>query len=199
MVEIVEGKFYRTRDFRKVGPMKMLESGVGWVAESGRIETSCDYDWYKNGTYGHDGAPHKLDLIEEYKDNAQMFKVGDRVRDMEWNNGAHVGTIVEVFPDDKYTPYRIDYSPHRYGVCAGSVGDNNSNLVLVETVPSSPVQSRKTLVPGVYGRVKINDYPAGTGIASVQWQGSNLFTANELREVIRVLGEVAEFLEDEGK
>lgn len=258
MVEIVEGKSYKTRDGRKVGPMRQVSCG-GWLADSGRVGNGCNYDWYKDGTYEYGGKPSKLDLIKEYKDDkpaylyydlslpigrgkfsfdgsdgtldtsftiqphdmkiiggyqienkgetpihvsserqkieekddTQMFKVGDRVKQKSTDD-----YVYKVLAIDNQGNYSIELTEDKIGGGIGNIFTSVTDLNLELVTPSSPVQSRKTLVPGVYGRVRLNDYPAGTGIASVQWQGSNLFTANELREVIQVLGEVADYLEE---
>lgn len=65
-MEIIEGKFYRMRDGRKVGPMRRQSNG--WVADSGRIDDNGAYDWYLYGNYDCCNQETPVDLIEEWRD-----------------------------------------------------------------------------------------------------------------------------------
>lgn len=65
-MEIIEGKFYRTRDGRKVGPMRRQSNG--WVADSGRIDDNGAYDWYLYGNYDCCNQETPVDLIAEWRD-----------------------------------------------------------------------------------------------------------------------------------
>lgn len=85
-MEIVEGKFYKTRDGRKVGPMRRQSNG--WVADSGRIDDNGAYDWYMSGNYDCYNQETSVDLIAEWQDEPKKeildmsevkFKVGDVV------------------------------------------------------------------------------------------------------------------------
>lgn len=93
---IEAGKFYRTRDGRKVGPMYRETPNGQYLDQSESITT---YGWHNNGTYIH-GVTGALDLIAEWvepvvvspaaptNDNAppvavtepRRFKIGDKVR-----------------------------------------------------------------------------------------------------------------------
>jgi len=89
-LKIEAGKFYRTRDGRKVGPMKASSWSDGWYDESASITSQR---WEKDGSYII-GQTTQLDLIAEWtdepatttevtNDNAApatpKFKVGDVV------------------------------------------------------------------------------------------------------------------------
>lgn len=207
MVEIVEGKFYKTRDGRKVGPMR--KAGYGWVADSGRVMASDYIDWYNKGNY-HYYNETSHDLIEEWKeeacpsknqirewgnlslDNTQMFKVGDRVQSKsgdDFYNGGKVATVVRL-ESDKYSYTQIWLDTGYWTI--------EKALVLADTKPSSPVQSRKTIVEGEYGNLSIyykHDQPKTLDSLRIEVTTSK-HTAQELREMIRVLGDIVEFLEE---
>lgn len=84
-LKIEEGKFYKTRDGRKVGPMEFVDFGDGepW-------HTSDTDRWWSDDGTRRDGSIGEIDdIIAEWidepvvatNDNAQpKFKVGDRVR-----------------------------------------------------------------------------------------------------------------------
>ncbi len=92
-LKIEAGRFYRTRDGRKVGPMvedKWHDRDYGWTVEH---EFNAEYGkaWRADGTFHVDRSKkHSADLIAEWigepvampsNDNAQpKFKVGDRVK-----------------------------------------------------------------------------------------------------------------------
>lgn len=71
-MRIEEGKFYRTRDGRKVGPMKRPFSGVSEYAWAGDYKYSDEtYGgiWYRSeGGLMHPDAPNGGDIISEWTD-----------------------------------------------------------------------------------------------------------------------------------
>lgn len=84
-MEIVEGKFYKTRGGLKIGPMR--RNSNGWVSDGGRINSATGYDWYEDGSYDY-FVEVDLDLIAEWQDELEKeisdmsevkFKVGDVV------------------------------------------------------------------------------------------------------------------------
>jgi len=76
------------------------------------------------------GQVVKINKGTEENSMSEKFKIGDRVRDLEWKNGKNVGTIVKSFGNGSY---QVDYSPHSYGLCGGEEnGVGNSRLELVE-------------------------------------------------------------------
>lgn len=92
-LKIEAGRFYKTRDGRKVGPMiedKWHDRDYGWTVEH---EFNAEYGkaWRADGTFHVDRSKkHSADLISEWidepvakasNDNAKpKFKVGDRVK-----------------------------------------------------------------------------------------------------------------------
>lgn len=70
-MKIEEGKFYKTRDGHKVGPMLRHMSGaVYWKTDAVRFHNAINsygLFWYKNGEYDK-WDNHPLDLIEEWAD-----------------------------------------------------------------------------------------------------------------------------------
>lgn len=193
MVEIVEGRYYKTRDGRKVGPMRKV--GYGWVADSGRIMASDYIDWYSEGNY-HYYNETSHDLIEEYKDDTQLFKVGDRVKKKDGTSFSNYEMFVNVTEVKNgcvwlttgyhLTPERLELANEQIVIKEKFVGEQSS----------SPVQSRKTLVPGVYGRLRVGETGLRNDEQTVSVFASNYHTAQELREMIRVLGDIVEFLEE---
>lgn len=123
-MEIVEGKFYRTRDGRKVGPMRRQSNG--WVADSGRIDDNGEYDWYMSGNYDCYNQETSVDLIAEWQDEPKKeisdmsevkFKVGDFIRKplAGWNKqGYEVAKIVGSLVYLK--PYPDSSSIHSYDI-----------------------------------------------------------------------------------
>ncbi|HWD14299.1 MAG TPA: hypothetical protein VG519_13195 [Pseudochrobactrum sp.] len=96
VLQIEAGKYYRTRDGRKVGPMERV-SHNGQFRDTSEAVTG--YGWYSNGTY-IEGVQGNIDLIAEWVDDPvtentnhnttpvteqreaepRRFKVGDKVR-----------------------------------------------------------------------------------------------------------------------
>lgn len=61
-MKIETGKFYKTRDGRKVGPME--SRGGDWIATP-RIDPDEEFDWYSEGIFSLFGeSPH--DIISEW-------------------------------------------------------------------------------------------------------------------------------------
>lgn len=71
-MKIEAGKFYRTRDGRKVGPVDVDGTDYWCVsARLGGIENS----WRLNGLWHASLPAHKLDLIAEWKDDGPVREV----------------------------------------------------------------------------------------------------------------------------
>lgn len=136
-MKIEAGKYYKTRDGRKVGPTEVSEYNTSypkakfWVEDYGLIQ--------ENGKFGNDEDTPELDLISEWQDKAP--------------------------------------SP-------------------IRTV------TRREIVPGVYGKVFINDYDELANTVSLNVKddfGCVSFNAEELRETAHILNQIAEVLEDNGE
>ena len=127
-MQIEAGKYYRTRDGRKVGPMAQSE----WP-ECARIEG-------QGGLWNWDGSPH--------------------------------------------FPFNEDLdSPH---------------LIAEWTeAPTGPVRTvtRKEIVPGVYGRVRVYDETCEHGHVCMGLPPPYHWTATELRAAVATLSEIADALE----
>lgn len=197
---IEEGKFYKTRDGGKVGPMAIYSMNPRYFCV---LEDSAGRLWERNGERYQD---HVVDLVEEYKDDTQLFKVGDILRYVgEVNKYGYytVGklyTVTKVRTNTQYEMTDNEGSGHHW--CEATILANFERPSRIEIKPSSPVQSRKTLVPGVYGIVMIQEPTAETPKGSVTIRIDRSIrgaTAEQLRDAIRVLGEVASFLEEEDK
>lgn len=142
---ITAGKYYKTRDGRKVGPMIAdwdgNFSGDGAVIRSSSgSKTTTPQRYKKSGAVHLERNGEALDtLIAEWveptpvatpvaakasNDNGTKFKVGDRVRLVgnvaSFQEYGLQGVIKAVFGENSY---EVDYSPHKADVCTESVGD----------------------------------------------------------------------------
>lgn len=104
-MEIRYGKFYKTRDGRKVGPIKKSPYGVGWLTSDG-FEGD---QWYsslhkKDGVEGrcYYGKEDPLDLIEEWIDYDLKEGVYGEVLLRNLNK---VGA--DILIDNYLTPYEL--------------------------------------------------------------------------------------------
>lgn len=115
---IEAGKFYKTRDGRKVGPAKkgvpsFIDKAYGWTV-------GTDY-YVSDGRFYEHAAQTESDLVAEWvdepvaNDNAaateppakSTFKIGDRVTGCTVFEEEYTGTIVEVDEGDDWLGYRI--------------------------------------------------------------------------------------------
>ncbi|MBB6299953.1 hypothetical protein [Rhizobium leucaenae] len=115
---ITAGRYYKTRDGRKVGPIVVAQGQSGywsWKLASGTHYYRNDGFSCPGWAYGH---RHKDDLIAEWvdepatiaNDNAApaKFKVGDRVVSAE--DGPTKGLFGVIIDDDKSeVPYRVRF------------------------------------------------------------------------------------------
>ena len=82
-LKIEAGKFYRTRDGRKVGPMNVPPSWGGWIRSiyadclkdyADCLEEDGDYEgWTESGSYGFQEPNDPLDLIAEWTETADTI------------------------------------------------------------------------------------------------------------------------------
>lgn len=131
-----------------------------------------------------------------------MLKVGDVVYDAEFSKEIK-GVIVAVKDDGTY---RVDFSPHPFGICGGEENGSNSKLILVK--PKSPIQeevvTKRKLVPGAYGRLKIENQTGDIMRMSFCGKSGETYGAvvhelsiEELEEASHILAQLAEFLRSE--
>lgn len=106
-----KGKFYKTRDGQKAGPMS-LDGSVAHGVVNGELRM-----WYSNGSY-HSGEEHHLDLVAEWTDEPKTW---GELTDAE--KGAlllahHRGEAIQFIPYDGATwrfciPQWADNKPYR--------------------------------------------------------------------------------------
>ncbi|MGM4911477.1 ribosomal protein L7/L12 [Rhizobium sp. 768_B6_N1_8] len=155
---ITAGKFYTTRDGRKVGPISRNVGREGhwyWEADEFLLEGFGSY-WCKNGSFYESGKSNN-DLIAEWVDEPAAsasndngpfasligkmvtvqvakpkFKVGDRVRLI--SNVASYQTLglEGIVTHVGTSSVEVDYAPHRAGQCTEFFND-------VELVTDAPV------------------------------------------------------------
>lgn len=147
---IEAGKFYMTRDGRRVGP---LAKGAYDLYGAPQVDFSSTAHWYGNGRCLSDSKEHHADLIAEapapaYTANAAAevdnqaddyggckkapkFKVGDRVRNKSVPE-AGVGVVEAIKPEGGY---RVNYKDTWYGVCH----DTDNDMVIVTPAHSHAI------------------------------------------------------------
>ncbi len=131
-LKIEAGKFYMTRDGRKVGPMiedKWHDRDYGWTVEH---EFNAEYGkaWRADGTFHVvRGKEHSADLIAEWvddpvakakpsNDNAELnFKVGDRV-EITANDNYRVSFVgsfgmIKTAPTNAAAGFRVELDDGR--------------------------------------------------------------------------------------
>jgi hypothetical protein len=80
MVKIEEGKFYKTREGRKVGPMKWEETGKSYVyPKGGYWRADQEGTWWPDGSYYKNREAQK-DIISEWpsEDNCPIREIRRR-------------------------------------------------------------------------------------------------------------------------
>jgi hypothetical protein len=128
-LQIQAGKFYKTRDGRKVGPMEAWDSAVThkWQEVGGSNNFNGGGDiWRDDGT-----SHYSPNLVAEWTDEpaatagGAKFKVGDKVKNTKVPE-AGVGTVTEVRGDGEY---QVNYADTWYGYCT----DYDSDMVAAPT------------------------------------------------------------------
>ncbi|WP_349506913.1 hypothetical protein [Agrobacterium pusense] len=133
-LKIEAGKFYKTRDGRKVGPMAAWHRG-GWASE-GEFLTGL---WLTDGQPKYSNASDSPALIAEWidepaakpsNDNAKPnFKVGDRVRSKAVLE-AGIGVVIGL------DPFQVDFKDTWYRVCSESP---DSIELITKTTPTTAI------------------------------------------------------------
>lgn len=114
-----------------------------------------------------------------------MFKAGDRVRRI---NDSYNGMKV----DDVAT---VDYIS-----IVGHVRlrefEGDHSVKCLELLPEGPVRTvtRREIVPGVYGKVRVNECGIGGGVESIEMRPTR--SPEELREASHIFNQLAEALEE---
>lgn len=149
------GKYYKTKYGEIVGPMEHAEAGPGHVFAPGFGLYTPDgkFGYISNGV--HCCQTPELDLIapagpEQGTLKEIGAKVGDVVRYEQWVPHGHNRTIAEIT-----TPYWLD----NYGEEMAQDSPYWRIISSAIEAPTSPIRTvtRKEIVPGVYGEVKVHD------------------------------------------
>jgi hypothetical protein len=171
-LKIEAGKFYKTRDGRKVGPMRVdhfHDREYGWTVDH-PFSSSIGKAWRSNGTFGTViGVKHDADLVAEWNneavaeasnDNAQpKFKVGDRA---ECTLGCGKATVKFVRSDGRFL---VDWDDGSIGTVFWA--DNDFNLV----TPATPTTTTAIVALIENGQPKPSSTPhvhTSTGAAETE-------------------------------
>lgn len=158
-LRIEAGKFYKTRDGRKVGPMQIAYGrGSEWAWELGSTNEldGIGAAWRADGTFAiPPKETHPADLIAEWTDEpVAKFKVGDRVA----RPGFLDGTIVSIDGANA----RIDYGAH-WGIWIWSLNeiDHYPRQATAEPLPTTATApTNKAIVALIeYGQPKPSARP----------------------------------------
>ncbi|MCG7507096.1 ribosomal protein L7/L12 [Mesorhizobium retamae] len=151
---IQAGRYYKTRDGRKVGPMRPSHSpNYAFVAD---VDCESERIFQSDGTHGSKYVPNdpNLNIVAEWEepasnDNAPKFKVGDRVA----RPGHLDGTIVGIDGDR----VRVDYGGH-WGIWAWNLSEIDHYPQRLATIPSTPTATAIVcLIEN--GQPKPSDFP----------------------------------------
>lgn len=199
-LKIEAGRFYKTRDGRKVGPMiedKWHDRDYGWTVEH---EFNAEYGkaWRADGTFHVvRGREHSADLIAEWidepaakpsNDNAKpKFKVGDRVKlARSFFGAAKVGATATIgqrgmfggFVDvvwDKNHLYQGQmnggYSPDYFELIPSTPSDHTTIVALIENGQPKPSST-----PHVHASIGAAEKEAKRLAAKFKGQQFGVFT-----------------------
>lgn len=165
------GCYYRTRDGRRVGPMR---NDAPYIEE---VLTDGSKGWWNNGRYRDDGEDHELDLIAEWHDEPKQHGIGYTMTKAEIERdcgltgtlaelNVQVGDVVEdMVTSDIYDILEVSDS----GVRGRARRDGRELMlymmakarIVSRAKPQGPVitetVTRKRIVPGVYGKVEVTE------------------------------------------
>lgn len=195
------GRYYKTRDGRKVGPVK--RHGSGWATE----DTVGAFEWYEDGFCFASHKHHDNDLIAPWTEEVgTLEEIGAQVGDVvEWSSSR---TAAEYKVDSvEYGDYTFTDTDGRYPFSwnkRDQEEDRYSKWRIISRAqpePTGPVRTvtttRQEIVPGVYGRLGIKTPPRSdihdwvVSVSMVNLSGNhNVFhhwTADELTAAITTL------------
>lgn len=187
-MKIEAGKYYRTREGEKKGPM--IPVTEGFYRDSFKFKTGHFSEVYtEDGSFMDDVQESGGDLIAEWSEpqplkievgKFYMTRDGRRVGPMTGNNFKWV--------DGKGAG--DDPSWENDGT---SMGDWAKLISEWSEATTSPIRTihRKEIVPGVYGPLTVYASDCRVGI---KWHGFT--TADEIRQAIQTLTEIADALEE---
>lgn len=121
-MKIEAGKYYKTRDGRKVGPTEVSEYNIAypkakfWVEGYGLIQ--------ENGKFGNDDSSKNLDLISEWQDSP--IRTVKRREIVAGNYGAVAITKSNkvMIPAGDYTAEELREAAHLLNQIAEVLGEN---------------------------------------------------------------------------
>jgi len=102
-MKIEAGKFYKTRDGRKVGPMDWVDSRFTSIPSAGYWKDDERRSWYENGRITWEGEELPGDIISEWQDTPPTQGPIREVRRREilpgvygaiYVDGSHAGNMV---------------------------------------------------------------------------------------------------------
>jgi hypothetical protein len=202
-MKIEAGKYYKTRDGRKVGPITTSATrGWPWEVNGGKYDSTIRtrWAWRDDGSFQEDET-HTLDLIAEWTDGP-AFTVGAKVRVTSDAYGKEqlgkTGRVVEVGRSGSLD-IEIEYDEPL--IHANGLKRNQYRSDDLELIPDGPVRTvtRREVVEGVYAHVAVCPHEPGTvlvGFANPYDQHFRAMTASELKAAAAVLLELAGVLSD---
>lgn len=103
-MQIVEGRFYKTRDGRKVGPMRRGENDADayWVAPAGQLGLDYGSAWYRPGNF-YATSECQNDLISEWEEGPV---VTETVTPQVQFNALCAEMLARIDAIDKATPWQ---------------------------------------------------------------------------------------------
>jgi ribosomal protein L7/L12 len=186
-LRIEAGKFYKTRDGRKVGPMVAYE---GFLVGSG-LHYASDGECCYHGKSNRRSFP-KSDLIAEWADEpaataeaaTPKFKVGDAIRHKEL---GYVGFVKEVRPDGAVKTF---WTKQGWG---GTDRADEIELITAAPAPTTPaivaLITNGTPLPSASPKVHASQEAAGTEAARLaeehKGQKFGVFVLADTKEVAK--------------
>lgn len=211
---IEEGKFYRTRDGRKVGPMFRPDIGLRmaghyWGAPEFDDVSDIIPRWYESGEYykrdeeSFSDRSFAFDLVAEWVEPVLTIEEGKYYR-------ARSGEVLGPYGRPEHDVIKVgqDFDTARYVKGGGiyRLGPTRTDMPgdLVEGVPAptGPVievtetVTRSQIVPGVHGGVEVRHAPAKGYVNIAIWRKGRsaepvTMNADQLEAAAKVLTELA--------
>lgn len=139
-MKIKEGKFYKTRDGRKVGPLRRLRSSCLWDVTDDENSNQNTFVWASDGK-SHTAS--NLDIVSEWYTSCSAAQV--------------------------------DVQREEYG----------------------PIRTRREIVPGMYGCVKVGWTDGETAFVSInEGEAQRPLSSDDISEAIHILSQIREVLEE---
>lgn len=196
-MKIEVGKFYKTRDGQRVGPMQddwPDDAAFCWHTTSGSLTESL---WDKFGK-NYKGYDTDRDLIAEWTDTPEvgtLQEIGALVGDVVSDDGEGPQEVVAYCPDaeEPWTLKRV-----QTGHVDTWYGDSGFWRIISRAQSAGPVRTvtRKEIVQGTYGSIYVSDNNAD-GVR-VTFPSSRL-SVDELTAAIDTLTSIRDALKESGE